>query len=186
MDVIKVYHAKWQQNLYNISINEYRDQWVHYFVIYRRKNHLKNENVTTQGFFTNIKYEDEIDLIILNQLNEKLRSIVNIKNFHSQVADSLPLGLFYSEDFEKARMSRLVLGHDFRNLQINNNDLNINYLKTRVMAVDYRNIRDNFINDLPYELDFSSPEDFSTLQREPFLTNAEAEKIIQEYFGEDD
>lgn len=185
MDLLKVYHAKWQQNLYNININEYHNQWVHYFVIYRRKNHLKNKNVTTQGFSTHIKYEDEIDLMILNQLNEKLRSIEHIKNFHSQVSDSHPLGLFYSEDFEKARMSRLALGYNFRNLQINNNDLIITYLETRVMAVDYRNVKDNFINDLPYELDFASVEDFSTLEREPFLTNVEAEKIIQEYFGED-
>lgn len=40
MDILKLYQAKWQQEVYNELENISYVKWINYNVLYRRENHI--------------------------------------------------------------------------------------------------------------------------------------------------
>lgn len=183
MDIIKLYHATWQKVLYNQADNEQRKQWINYYVLYRRIEHTKYQQVNTVNNFINkIEYSDEIDMKIFNSLNEKLKEIPAIENFNSIIYDSQPFG--YPEQLEMARLSKSAIGYKFRNLILNNLDSNIS-LATRVFSFDFKNVKDGIIYDLPASIVIDT-EDLSSISREEFLSISQAEDIIAQFWQDRD
>ncbi len=181
MDILKLYQAKWQQEVYNELENKKYTKWINYNVLYRRQNHIVHKKINKIGeFVLGIKHIDAIDDEIFKKLNDILLLNSKIKNFTS-TCDEFSLFNEY-EEIEKARASKMGFGYKFNDLQINTDLENIVKLETRVFFTDAKNVKNSVIYDLPTILNLNLLGGIPTLNREPFMRISEAEKVIAEYW----
>lgn len=181
MDILKLYQAKWQQEVYNELENISYVKWINYNVLYRRENHIAHQQVNKIGnFVIGVKHIDSIDDEIFNRLNETLKSNTGIENFSSTCNEFTPWNEF--EQIEKARASKIGFGYKYNDLQINTDITNIVKLETRIFFTDAKNVKNSVIYNLPITLDLNLIGNIPSLKRESFMNKEEAEKVIEEHW----
>jgi hypothetical protein len=179
MDVLKLYNARWQQQVFSTEDNTMHTKWVNYYVLYRRVNHGVNQLVNRVGeFVVGVQHADNIDNEIFNKLNELLK-IEGVENFWSQMNEFMLLGGY--ENLERARASKMGVGYPAYELQVNTDLMNVVRLQTRVMFSDTRNTHGSVLTRLPVLLNLNLTGNIPSLAREEFLPIQDADAIISEY-----
>jgi len=183
MNILKLYHARWKQDVFDEDGNSFKNRVVEYFVQYERVNHIVHQQIEeNNGYRTVTGHIDNIDNLIFEGINNLINQIPNIREFDSCVYEFRP---WYGYDqIERAWASKRALGYNFYNLDVNTSTHTIVTLATRLRFIDAQRVKNSVINNIPQVLNLEIDIEIPTLIRADFYSRQETEKIIQEYWGE--
>lgn len=183
MNILKLYHARWKQNLFDEKGNVYKNRIVEYFVQYERINHIINQQIEIRnGFNTVTGHIDQIDTVIFSEINNAINQIKNISEFDSVVYEFRPWNDF--ERIERAWASKRAQGYRFNNLNLNIKNSKSISLATRLRFLDAQKLKNSVINNIPNEISLELDNLVHTLIRADFYSIDNTDKIIQEYWTE--
>lgn len=183
MNILKLYHARWKQDVFDQDGNCFKDRVIEYFVQYERLNHIFYQQIQdNNGYRTATGHIDDIDTLLFNEINNKLIQIPGIKEFDSVVYEFRPW-LEYKK-IERAWASKRALGYDFRDLRINTTTKRIVALASRLKFLDIDRVKDSVIFNIPQVINLNIQGAIPSLIRADFYTHDETEKIIQEYWAD--
>jgi len=182
MNILKLYHARWNQNAFDVHGKLYKDVIIQYFVLYERENHIKYQQTDgKKPFQTVIEHSDDIDNIILKELDKTFRQIQYITKFDSNVYEFRPWS--NNEKFERARASKKAMGYDFHDLKVYSQTNNLlASLKTRVRFPEPTTIKNDIIHNLPTSIKIPVNENIPSLVKSTFYEKEEADRIIHDYW----
>ncbi|OQB31039.1 MAG: hypothetical protein BWY08_00760 [Bacteroidetes bacterium ADurb.Bin174] len=84
MNILKLYHARWKQDVFDEEGYHFKDRVVEYFVQYERVNHIVHQQIQhNNGYRTITGHIDNIDNLLFDETNNALMQIPNIKEFDS-------------------------------------------------------------------------------------------------------
>ena len=148
MNILKLYHGRWKQDVFNDDGNCFKDRVVEYFVQYERVNHIVHQQIQdNNGYRTVTGHIDNIDTLLFDEINNALIQIPNIKEFDSGVYEFSPW--FEYEQIERAWASKRALGYTFRDLTINTTTNRIVALATRLRFLDAQRVKDSVVCNIP-------------------------------------
>jgi hypothetical protein len=183
MNILKLYHARWKQDVFDEHGNQFKNRVVEYFVQYERVNHIVHQHVeVNNGYRTVTGHIDDIDTHLFNEINTSLMQIPNIKEFDSGVYEFRPW-LDY-EQIERAWASKRALGYPFNDLVVNTQTNRIVALATRLRFLDAQSVKNSVIYNIPQAINLDIQGQIPTLIRADFYTPAETDRIIQEYWAD--
>lgn len=184
MNILKLYHARWKQDVFDEEGNVYKNRVVEYFVQYERVNHIVHQQVENRnGYRTVTGHIDQIDNIIFDGINNAINQIQNISEFDSVVYEFRPWHDY--EKIERAWASKRAQGYRFNDLRINSRTVNdVASLATRLRLLDAQKVKNSVIYNIPQSITLELDGLIPTLIRAHFYTREETEKIIQEYWAE--
>lgn len=86
MNILKLYHARWKQDVFDEDGNQFKNRIIEYFVQYERVNHIVHQQVeNNNGLRTVNGHIDDIDTLLFNEFNNSIIQIPNITEFDSGV-----------------------------------------------------------------------------------------------------
>jgi hypothetical protein len=182
MNILKLYHARWKQDVFDNAGNRFKDTVVEYFVQYERVNHIFHQQIQdNNGYRTITGHIDDIDTLLFDEINNGLIQIANIKEFDSGVYEFRPW--YEYEQIERAWASKRALGYSFRDLTINTATNRIVALATRLRFLDAQRVKDSVIYNIPEVINLNLQGPIPSLIRTVFYTPDETDRIIQEYWA---
>lgn len=183
MNILKLYHARWKQDVFDEDGNRFKDRVVEYFVQYERVNHIVHQQIQdNNGYRTVTGHIDNIDTLLFDEINNALIQIPNIKEFDSGVYEFRPW-LEY-EQIERAWASKRALGYPFRDLAINTTTSRIAALATRLRFLDAQRVKNSVVYNIPQVINLNVQGLIPSLIRADFYTPDETDRIIQEYWAD--
>lgn len=185
MNILKLYHARWKQDVFDEHDNYYENCVVEYFVLYERVNHIVHQQVSDQNGFSIVTgYIDEIDALLFQELSNVLNQIPNIKEFDSCVHDFRPW--LDHEQIERAFASKRAIGSGFRDLIVNTRTNRIVTLATRIHFSNFQSVKNSVIFNIPQSVNLDIIGQIPTLIRASFFSPEKTDRIIHEYWGENE
>lgn len=185
MNILRLYHARWKQDVFDEHGNYYENCVVEYFVLYERVNHIIHQQVNDQnGIRTVTGHVDEIDTILFEAISNVLNLIPNIKEFDSGVHEFRPWHNY--EQIERAFASKRAIGSGFRDLIVNTKTNRIVTLATRIRFSNAQSIKNSVILNIPQTINLDITGQIPTLIRADFYSREETDRIIQEYCGDNE
>lgn len=183
MNIVKLYHARWKQDVFDEAGNQFRNRIIEYFVQYERVNHIVHQQVEdNHGFQAIIGHIDDIDTLLFNEINNSIRQIPNITEFYSGVHEFRPW-LDYDQ-IERAWASKRALGYPFNNLPVNSRTNRIASLATRLRFMDAQSVKNSVIYNIPQAINLDIQGPIPSLIRADFYSPDETDRIIQEYWAD--
>ena len=179
MNILKLYHARWKQDVYDEEGNVYKNRVVEYFVQYERINHIVHQQVENRnGYRTVTGHIDQIDNIIFDGINNEINQIQNISEFDSVVYEFRPW--YDYEKIERAWASKRAQGYRFNDLFINNRTGHVvTSLATRLRFLDAQKVKNSVIYNIPQLIILSLDALIPSLIRTEFYTREETEKLFK-------
>jgi hypothetical protein len=183
MNILKLYHARWKQDVIDEHGNQYKNRVVEYFVLYERVNHIIHQQIDdNNGYRTVVGHIDDIDTQLFDKINNKLMQIPNIKEFDSGVHEFRPW--FGYEQIERAWASKRALGYPFKDLVINTRINRVVALATRLRFMEAQKVKDSVIYNIPQAINLNIGDPIPTLIRADFFSPDETDRIIEEYWAD--
>lgn len=183
MNILKLYHARWKQDVFDEVGNTFKNRVIEYFVQYERVNHIVHQQLAERNGFTTVTgHIDTIDIAIFDAINNAIRQIENISEFDSVVYEFRPWHDY--ENIERAWASKRAQGYRFNDLKICNRTNEIVSLATRLRFLNANQVKNSVIHSIPRTVTLELDGLIPGLIRANFISNEDTEKIIQEYWAE--
>mgnify|MGYP000861215229 CR=1 FL=1 len=173
MNVLILYRCFWWQ-----QINSKLAKAINYYIQYERINHTKNANFEHFGNFKFlINHEDDLDKEIYKALFESLSLISGIKDLTIN-RDEIVLFPTY-EDRNRALLSNMAYGYNFRRLTINTPKRQLVQCATRLMFSNPIEFKDLICPSIPFSIDIDNDYSADSIIRADFLDPQRVDLILE-------
>ena len=183
MNILKLYHARWKQDVWDEEGQIYPNRVIEYFVQYERENHLVDQQlINRNGYRTVAAHIDPLDNIIFDKLNGAISQIETIREFDAVVHEFRPWHDY--EKIERAWASKRAQGYRFNDLNIRSRTHHIVSLATRLRMLDAPLVKNSVIGNIPQLITLEMDGLVPNLIPAAFYTTKITETIIKAYWAE--